>query len=521
MARGFVSGVVWGLAITGIGGTTASLLDQGGGRVVLAPPAESVAAVTKAPVPRPQTQAAAPVVETPQAQTPAAEVEPTADDTPAENPVQATASDPVIEDPQTAKVQEPVIPEVEETPPVVAPTEDAQPEEVSEAPVEVPTPAEVPVPTPDMQPVTPPAPEMVEVPVVPDVIETPTPEMAQPVLPAEPSPPKVIEPRVAPVMPPVETPAAGEPVPETEMPQDAAVLPETTEVETPRPAEPAVQPQEAALPKILRPAPVPQEETAPTESATENTAPSPQIRHLPTIGGNPEPDTQTEQATEETGADKGALETYAVPFENPDAKPILSVVLIDDPDYPVEQAVLDHLPFPLAFAIDAARDDAEEIATRYRDAGFEVLLLTNLPQGASASDTAVTFEAYSTAVPQAVAVLDRGANSMVAKQIAGILADRGFGLVTPSKGLNSAQKAARREGVPAALIYRELDGDGETVPVMRRYLDRAAFRAAQEGSVIMLGHTRPETIEALVLWALEDRAASVAIAPVSAVLKGG
>lgn len=147
-------------------------------------------------------------------------------------------------------------------------------------------------------------------------------------------------------------------------------------------------------------------------------------------------------------------------------------------------------------------------------------MLTNLPDGAKASDVEVAFEAYSRALPKAVAVLDRGATPKVARQLAGIMADRGFGLITLSKGLNSTQKAAIREGVPAALVFRELDAKGETVAQIRRYLDRAAFRAVQEGSVIMLGQTSPETIEALVQWALQDRAARLAIAPVSAILIG-
>jgi hypothetical protein len=255
----------------------------------------------------------------------------------------------------------------------------------------------------------------------------------------------------------------------------------------------------------------------------QHLAPNVQTNRLPTIGGETE---QTEaEATEQQAdtADQGALIAYAAAFENPDAKPVMSVILIDDPQNPVSDEVLTHLPFALRFASDAVRDNAHATAARYRAAGFEVLMLTNLPFGAKATDIEVAFDAYSRAIPEAVAVLDQGSNGFLrgpstATQIAGILSDRGFGLITPSKGLNSAQKAAMREGVPAALIFRELDSDGEKPPVIRRYLDRAAFRAAQEGSVIMLGHTRPDTIEALVLWALEDRAASVALAPVSVVI---
>lgn len=266
-----------------------------------------------------------------------------------------------------------------------------------------------------------------------------------------------------------------------------------------------------------------------------NLAPNVRTNRLPSIGGpaldadadvgaDIGPDADAEAVDEATPeADLGALKTYATGFENPDAKPMFSIILVDDPQNPLSDDVLSHLPFPLSFAIDAVRDDAAEVAARYRAAGFEVLMLTNLPFGASATDVEVAFGAYSRAIPQAIGVLDLGTNGFLrgpstATQIAGILSEGGFGLITPSQGLNSAQKAAMREGVPAVLLFRELDSDGENPSVMRRYLDRAAFRAAQKGSVIMLGHTGPDTIEALVTWALEDRAASVAIAPVSAVL---
>ena len=372
-------------------------------------------------------------------------------------------------------------------------------------------------------------------------------EMTETVIPevTTPAEPKVVEPQAPVMVQPVETPASEDPAPAPEMSEamaeDAASVvtpqedpaPEVVEEDVVEPAMPeadTAEPRIAALPQITAPQPSgeattePQAETPEADAAPEPETTGTNIRRLPTIGGAAEPESDTPAASDQADADQtaeGALNTYAMSFDNPDAKPMLSVVLIDNPNAPVSDDALAHLPFPLSFAIDATRDDASEAAARYRAAGFEVLLVTNLPKGASASDVAVAFEAYMNAIPEAVAVLDRDATSAEAQQIAGILADRGFGLVTPSKGLNSAQKAAQREGVPAALIYRELDAGNEEVPAIRQYLDRAAFRAAQEGSVIMLGSTRPETIEALVLWALEDRAASVAIAPVSAVLKGG
>ncbi len=67
-------------------------------------------------------------------------------------------------------------------------------------------------------------------------------------------------------------------------------------------------------------------------------------------------------------------------------------------------------------------------------------------------------------------------------------------------------------------ILRDFDGEGQDARTKRRFLDGAAFRARQDGSVVMLGRLTPDTLSALLLWSLQDRAASVAMVPVSAVL---
>ena len=106
-----------------------------------------------------------------------------------------------------------------------------------------------------------------------------------------------------------------------------------------------------------------------------------------------------------------------------------------------------------------------------------------------------------------------------ADQVTAILGQGGYGLVTQDKGLNTMPKLAVKEGVPAAPVFRDFDSKGQTPTVIRRFLDQAAFKAGIEGSVIMMGRMRPETISALLVWGLQDRASQVALAPVSAVLK--
>jgi len=103
--------------------------------------------------------------------------------------------------------------------------------------------------------------------------------------------------------------------------------------------------------------------------------------------------------------------------------------------------------------------------------------------------------------------------------VAVILREDGLGLITLPQGLNTGHKAALRGGVAAGLIFRELDNDGQSGAVIRRFMDNAAFKARQNKGVILLGHARAETIQALIEWSLGNRAKSVALAPVSVVLQ--
>ena len=93
-------------------------------------------------------------------------------------------------------------------------------------------------------------------------------------------------------------------------------------------------------------------------------------------------------------------------------------------------------------------------------------------------------------------------------------------MVLYPKGLNTGVSLAQRAGVPSQALFRDFDGQGQTASVIRRFLDQAAFKANQEGSVIMVGRLRAETISALLVWGLQDRASRVALVPISTVLRG-
>lgn len=262
---------------------------------------------------------------------------------------------------------------------------------------------------------------------------------------------------------------------------------------------------------------------------------------LPSIGGAAAPET-TQAATADSEANdvaQGASETatlrvddlslpaidrFARVFENPDGKPLFAILLQDIGGPDIDRETLAKLPFAVSFIIDPAAPDAALAAKIYRDAGQEVLMLaTGIPAGATASDLSVSFEAMAGALPEAVGVVDQSSggfqgNRTLSAQVLALVADQGRGVMTWDRGLNAASQIARRDGMRSALIFRALDADGESAPVIRRYLDRAAFKAAQDGRVVVAGQTRPETVAALLEWAVEGRASTVAIAPASAAM---
>lgn len=228
----------------------------------------------------------------------------------------------------------------------------------------------------------------------------------------------------------------------------------------------------------------------------------------------------------DTDAAPGALLRNAVEFTAAPARPLMSVILIDDPDGPLGDDILAQISFPISFAIDPSRPDAAARAAFLREAGFEVLILASaaLPAGAGAADVELSLAAAQQAIPQAVAMLDSPesriqADRPVLEALIAILVESGHGLVAFPRNLNAAEQAARREGVASATAFRLLDDSDQRAPVITRYLDRAAFAAGQEGAVIVVGRSRPDTITALFSWALGGRGEGVTLAPISAVLR--
>ena len=67
-----------------------------------------------------------------------------------------------------------------------------------------------------------------------------------------------------------------------------------------------------------------------------------------------------------------------------------------------------------------------------------------------------------------------------------VVGAQGRGLLTWDRGLNAADQVARREDVPAAVVFRDLSAGTDSAAI-RRLLDRAVFKAGQDGRVAVVG----------------------------------
>lgn len=341
---------------------------------------------------------------------------------------------------------------------------------------------------------------------------------------------------------------ASAPAPETAAPEAAAPEVAAPEVaEQSAPAQPEVQPAPPALPQVepaaepaadpaaeasAQPAPAPSEallDPAPEQSTGAKVATPPQpgdALQTPTISADPAPDATALDAPS-LAPPLGAppLQAFAAPFAGAGGKPLFAIVLLDTGAADIDRAVWASLPLPVSFAVDPESPTAAEAMALYRAAGKEVIILpTSLPAGAQASDVETSLAAYQAMLPESVAVMsdpvsgfqdDRELASLVVPAIGA----QGRGVLLFDKGLNSAAQIAQRDGIPYAMISKMIDTGGESVTVMRRYLDRAVFKAAQDGATVVMGQTLPGTLSALTEWSLEGRAGDVTLAPISALMQ--
>ncbi|MFW8636413.1 divergent polysaccharide deacetylase family protein [Cribrihabitans pelagius] len=274
-----------------------------------------------------------------------------------------------------------------------------------------------------------------------------------------------------------------------------------------------------ALPEAAEPSPDADPEAADTKVAQNGAASG--AAEAAHIGTPVVP--LTERKIAQAEASTAPFADFSEPFANPQGHPLMSIVLIDTPGSLGAEALAD-FPYPLSIAIDPDDPQAAQKMAMHRAAGFEVLMLADLPRSAAPQDAEVALEVWRARLPEAVAILEGvetgiQGNRPLADQVAAYAASAGYGLLTQNSGLNTVQKLALRDGVPAGVVFRDFDGAGQDPRAIRRFLDQAAFRAGQEGAVMMLGRLKPGTVSALLIWGLQDRASRVALAPVSAALE--
>nr|WP_242679013.1 divergent polysaccharide deacetylase family protein [Rhodobacter calidifons] len=246
-------------------------------------------------------------------------------------------------------------------------------------------------------------------------------------------------------------------------------------------------------------------------------------------GSNAAPPPAAEAAPADVPADLPAdprpIAQFAAVWENAGTKPPLAIILIDPGSPELDRAALAALPFPVSFALDPLDPATPEHAAIYRAAGHEVVMLvTGIADGAKPADVEVAFQSMAQGLPEAVAAMDLADpafqnNRGLASVVVPILKAQGRGLLTRDEGLNAADQVARREDLEAAVLFRDLDTAGGDKVALRRLLDRAVFKAGRDGRVSVVGTATPETVAALLEWTVEGKAATVALAPVTAVMK--
>lgn len=365
---------------------------------------------------------------------------------------------------------------------------------------------------------------------VPEALETPEAgEMGAVVsTPSDPvlTPPQAMAPEAS---APEALPSAEEALPE------AAPLPEGTDVAPEAPETPEVG-TETATPEIMldgvdmEPAPNAALEEGPATAVMPghqagsftDRADSRVSSRLPSISGSST--SQAEASAPVVIADDlPALLAYSANYTATPPGPVMSVILMDIGELGPEDKTLANLPFPVSFAVDALARQAGERAMAYRDKGLEVMAMIGLPEGATPQDAAVTLSQAAELVPVSIGFLDVPSGTFqtsrqVAAQVVATAQDSGRGLVTFPRGLNAMEQEAQRAKAPAALVFRDLDGQGQDVAAIKRFLDQAAFQAGTGKTVVLLGRSRKETLQALAEWSLGNRAATVTMVPLSYLL---
>ena len=354
-------------------------------------------------------------------------------------------------------------------------------------------------------------------PETPETPETPAPDMAAP----EEEVAALAEPELA--MPEVEEMPATDDAPAVDPVPEAApeaAQPETPAAETPAADTTVTETDDGTL--IAGAGQVtPGVDTDEDRLGGDPEPPPPAVSdRLPRIGDEPAAESEVPSPLAE---DVPLLRKNALDFTTIPELPEMAVVLLDTG--PGRETVGDValMPFPLSVAVDASQPDAEAAIDYYRANNAEVILVVPFPPGVTATDVDVTMQAYDALLDKVVAVMVPESVGFqnagdAAAQLATVLGEKGLGLLSYPAGLNTGHKTAVSEGVPATLVFRDLDPEDQSADVIRRFLDNVAFRARNEEGTVALARVRPDSLQALLEWSLGNRAQTVNLAPLSALL---
>lgn len=220
------------------------------------------------------------------------------------------------------------------------------------------------------------------------------------------------------------------------------------------------------------------------------------------------------------------LDQFRVPVVVEPGQGRLAIVLVHDGVSRIRPEAFEGFPFPMTIAVDHALGDAPEVMRAYRALGHEVVALVDVPPATTRFDAELAVQSVLNTLPEVVGIMEGGADGIqknrdVAEQVALLLQATGHGLLLRSTGLNTLEQFATREGVPTTTVFRDVDGSGQNQRAIRRFLDQAAFRARQGDSVVVQARVRPNTLDALWVWAFEGRTSQTALVPMSEVWRPG
>ncbi|MCX8510054.1 MAG: divergent polysaccharide deacetylase family protein, partial [Rhodobacteraceae bacterium] len=249
--------------------------------------------------------------------------------------------------------------------------------------------------------------------------------------------------------------------------------------------------------------------TIPGLKAAPLPASAPGIKIIRPAGKEVVPPVAEGEPIAESAATLPPRRAFAAPWTNPDKKPVLAVILLDQgPEKGgMEPAALDGLPFPVTIALDPESDSATVIAAAHRAAGKEVAILAgDLPKEATEADFEVAYQSYVSHLPESVALMGLPdasfqTSSLAAQHVAALLSQDGRGLITFTKGLNPGRGAAEKAGVGVASVDKLFDMVHTENGSLMRELDRAAFAAGQKGVYVIALPSTPEAITGLMTWA--------------------